>query len=148
MNATVEIARAFDGPAISAILSDWIDETPWMPRIHTPEENRGFGRMVIDKTDVSVARVDGQVVGFIAQRLGFIHSLYMTRLARGQGIGKQLLDCAKSQQDALELRSFQANMNARKFYARHGFVEVEQTDGRANDEKLPDVRLIWARSQA
>ena len=33
---------------------------------------------------------------------------------------------------------------ARQFYHRHGFVEVEYTDGN-NDEKLPDVRMEWRR---
>jgi len=32
---------------------------------------------------------------------------------------------------------------ARRFYGREGFVEVEHTDGAGNEEGEPDVRLEW-----
>ena len=44
---------------------------------------------------------------------------------------------------ALQLWTFQVNVRARAFYRHHGFREVELTDGRANEEREPDVRLEW-----
>jgi hypothetical protein len=41
------------------------------------------------------------------------------------------------------LWTFQVNGPARRFYERHGFVEVAQTDGSGNEEAEPDVRLEW-----
>ena len=35
------------------------------------------------------------------------------------------------------------NEPARRFYRRHGFVEVGRTDGARNEEREPDVRLAW-----
>jgi chorismate mutase len=32
---------------------------------------------------------------------------------------------------------------AREFYARHGLVELERTDGSANEERQPDVKMVW-----
>ncbi len=145
MSVAIEKAQTADADAVATILSDWIDETTWMPRIHTRQEEVSFGNLLIDEADVTVARHDAQVIGFLARRGGVIEALYVAASARHRGIGKSLLDQAKSAADGLGLWTFQANVRARAFYAREGFREVETTDGAANDEKLPDVRLIWVK---
>jgi hypothetical protein len=40
-------------------------------------------------------------------------------------------------------RTFQSNAGARRFYEREGFVAVEETDGRGNEEGAPDLRCVW-----
>ena len=138
-------ARADDAPALARILSDWIDETAWMPDIHTPDEDRRHLLHLIATCEVVILR-DGQPIhGFLARDGARLHALYLVPGARGKGMGKHLLDLAKSRSDRLELWSFQANSGARSFYAREGFDEVEMTDGADNDEKMPDVRLVWVR---
>ena len=83
--------------------------------------------------------------GFLARDGEMIHALYLRPKARRRGFGKALLDQAKAETPRLTLWAFQANAQARRFYAREGFAEVEETDGAGNDEKLPDVRLTWER---
>ena len=39
--------------------------------------------------------------------------------------------------------SSRCNEPARAFYARHGLVELERTDGSANEEQAPDIRMAW-----
>jgi hypothetical protein len=34
-------------------------------------------------------------------------------------------------------------MSAQRFYAGHGFIEVRRTDGAANEEHAPDIRMVW-----
>ena len=46
---------------------------------------------------------------------------------------------------ALELRCFQANTRARRFYETHGFRAIRFTDGADNEERTPDVRYRWER---
>lgn len=54
------------------------------------------------------------------------------------------MSLAKQQQpDGLSLWTFQVNGPARRFYQRHGFTEVERTDGQRNHEREPDVRYVW-----
>ena len=134
-----------DAPAIADILSNWIDETDWMPRIHSYDEDRGFGAFLVEKTQVIVAESGASIVGFLALRDANIQALYLRPVARNLGLGKRLLDYAKKSHNALTLWAFQENLAARRFYAREGFREVEMTDGNGNDEKLPDVRLVWQR---
>ena len=38
---------------------------------------------------------------------------------------------------------FESNAPARAFYARHGLVEREHTDGSENEERAPDLRMAW-----
>lgn len=139
-------ARSTDAGKVAAILSEFIDTADWMPRIHTRAEDVSFCAAMIDRGWVTVAEADG-VSGFLAQEGDEVNCLYVANNAQGQGIGKALLDHAKAQSDKLELWTFQANEGARRFYAREGFVETEMTDGQRNDEKLPDVNLVWERAK-
>lgn len=145
-------ATEADAPALAAILSDWIDATPWMPRRHSRLEERGFVLRLIREMTVTVAMAPGATGGparprgFLARRDGFIHALYLAPQARRRGLGRRLLDAAKAEAPALELWVFQANAPARAFYRAQGFAEAESGDGSGNDEGLPDLRLVWQRA--
>ena len=136
-------ARLDEAKALAVILSDWIDETTWMPKIHTPEEDERFLRHLITEKEVTVVRGPDGPQGFMARDGHEIHALYLCPAARKAGYGAALLNRAKTATDRIELWTFQANAGARAFYKREGFVEVEFTDGAGNDEKQPDVRLVW-----
>ena len=145
MTITLTAAKSGDARAIAAILSGWIDETEWVPRIHTHDEDRAHARLLLERTEVTVARARRHVVGFMALRDRSIHSLYLAPDIRGQGIGQHLVEGAKARHRRLDLWTFQANTPARRFYARQGFYEARLTNGEGNDEKLPDVQMVWAR---
>ena len=52
-------ARTTDAGRVGAILSAFIDDTPWMPRIHTRAEDLSFAGMMIDRGWITVAEVAG-----------------------------------------------------------------------------------------
>ena len=132
-------ARSTDAGKTAAILSGFIDETDWMPRIHTRAEDVSFTADMIDRGWVTVAEQAGVVIGFCARDDEEVHALYVGSKARGQGCGARLLADMQDATDSLTLWTFQANTRAQAFYTRHGFVEVERTDGARNDEGLPDI---------
>lgn len=138
-------ARSTDAGAVGAILSDFIDTTPWMPRIHSRAEDIGFAGDMIDRDWVTVAEVGGAVAGFAARNGEMIQALYVAAGARRQGVGSALMSRLQARADALTLWTFQANAAAQGFYAAHGFVAAERTDGADNDEGLPDLRMTWKR---
>lgn len=73
-----------------------------------------------------------------------LDQLYLCPDHRGRGLGGRFVDLAKEQRpDGLDLWCFQINGPALRFYARHGFEEVERTDGARNEEREPDVHLRW-----
>ena len=136
-------ARSTDAGKTAAVLSGFIDETNWMPRIHTRAEDVSFTADMIDRGWVTVAELDGRVVGFSAREDDTVHALYVNAQARNQGCGASLLQAMQQEQGHLTLWTFQANTGAQRFYERHGFSEAERTDGDRNDEGLPDIRYVW-----
>lgn len=141
MTLIVDMARPEDVPAMAAILSDWIDGTGWMPRLHSRAEDRTFVAGLLVSHSVHVARTPG-VAGFLARRGGEIDALYVSAAARRKGIGSALLEAARAAASPLSLWTFQANDAALRFYAARGFVEAERSDGSRNEERLPDIRLV------
>ncbi|MBY5931808.1 GNAT family N-acetyltransferase [Tateyamaria omphalii] len=141
-------AKPTDAGAVGAILSGFIDGTTWMPRIHTRAEDLSFAGHMIERGWVTVAEQGGQIRAFSARNGADVHALYVDARAQGQGIGADLLAEMQAASDHLTLWTFETNTGAQRFYLRHGFVEVERTDGARNDEGLPDIRYDWHKEGA
>jgi GNAT superfamily N-acetyltransferase len=141
-------ARSTDAGAVGAILSEFTDVTPWLPRVHTRAEDLRFAGQMIDRGWVMVAEQADQVRAFIAREGAAIQSLYVAQSARRLGFGSALLRAAQNGRHSLTLWTFQANAAARAFYVAHGFAPVEHTDGHGNDVGLPDIRMTWQRETA
>ena len=136
-------ARSTDAGKAGAILSKFVKDTAWMPRIHTGAEDIGFVGSMIEKGWVTVAVQGDKFAGFLACDMGELHALYIRRSAWRQGCGAALLRHAQGVSKKLSLWTFQANIDAQAFYLAHGFAEVERTNGDGNDEHLPDIRFEW-----
>lgn len=127
--------------------SSFDERLPWLAGLHTPTEDVEFYKTVVfAECSVWGAFEDNQLVGVMALREGWIDQLYVLPEAQSQGIGSDLITIAKSSQSSLSLWTFQANEKACRFYERHGFTAVEETDGIGNEEKEPDVRYEWRRN--
>ncbi len=134
-----------DAPALAAILRIGLQGVlPHLPDLHTPAEDIAYlATQVMPRCTVEVGEEDGSVVGFIAYRPGWIEHLYLLPAFRGRGLGSHLLALARAAHVHLELWTFQRNAGARRFYERHGFHAVRETDGAGNEEREPDVLYAW-----
>jgi GNAT superfamily N-acetyltransferase len=84
------------------------------------------------------------VVAVLVLKDEWIDQLYVEPGHTGRGIGGQLMAVAKRERpSALRLWTFEANVRARRFYERHGFVSTGSTAG-DNEEGAPDVRYEWS----
>lgn len=120
---------------------------PWLPDLHTPEEEEQYWRMhLLPNCTILGAAIGTRLVGVIAYGDDSIEQLYVLPDFQGMGIGSLLLDSAKEEMDEIRLWTFQRNIGARAFYERHGFTAEEETDGLDNEEKEPDVLYHWRRS--
>lgn len=121
------------------------------PLVHGDDEVRGWiaGQIAAAPErgiEVWLAVTGNDAVGMMVTSSGWLDQLYVEPGRIGEGIGSRLLDHAKDRAGAdLQLWTFEANLGARRFYERHGFVEVERTDGSGNEEGAPDVRCVWRR---
>lgn len=116
------------------------------PQVHTRAEVAAYtAREVADKDVWLATDADSdEVLGFLTLTPTWLDALYVGPAAQGRGIGSVLLDLAKAQRPrGFSLWVFASNAPARGFYHRHGLVELEHTDGSANEERSPDVRMAW-----
>lgn len=119
------------------------------PAVHTNAEDRTWMTGQLGRRDLEgwVAERDGEVLGYALLERGWLNHLFIRPAETGGGIGSALLDLVKSMRpDGFSLWVFESNAGARRFYARHGFVELERTDGSGNEERSPDVRMAWPGS--
>jgi GNAT superfamily N-acetyltransferase len=113
---------------------------PYLPDLHTSDEDLAFFTSEITNSDCQVALIDGRIVGFGCARDGWLNHLYVSPDFQGQGIGSALL--AQFGPSIQQFWVFQRNTRARDFYKSHGFVEMELTSGEGNEEREPDVRFV------
>lgn len=115
---------------------------PWLPDLHSPEEDRAFFAGELAGSRGWGVRRDGALLGVALVRDGVLTQLYVSPGWQGRGIGSVLLDTARADADGpLRLWVFARNLPAREFYARAGFEVERATDGSGNEEREPDLLL-------
>ena len=116
------------------------------PAKHTNAEDRQWmgSRLTDGDHQAWVAEQDGRIVGYALITRVWLDHLFVEPDHLDTGIGSALLDVVKSARpDGFCLWVFESNDGARRFYARHGLVELEHTDGSGNEEQAPDLRMAW-----
>lgn len=84
------------------------------------------------------------LAGFATLTGAWLESLYVAPDRQGTGVGTALLELAMAlRPEGFGLWVFASNAPARGFYRRHGLIELEHTDGSANAERQPDIRMVW-----
>jgi len=76
--------------------------------------------------DTWVYESEGKVVGFISLLGTQVGAIFVHPAMQGKGIGRSLLDHARSLRGQLQLEVFKANRVARAFYDQYGFEVVEE----------------------
>lgn len=81
---------------------------------------------------------EGQVAGFISLIGGKVCALFVAPEMQGKGIGKALLERAKTLKGKLSLKVYRENENTFRFYNKCGFVAV----GEELDELTGCVQIL------
>ncbi len=97
--------------------------------------------------DVWLASVGPEVAGYARWTPTWLDDLYVHPDRQGSGVGTALFETVTSHlPGGFCLWVFESNAPARAFYARRGCLELERTDGSANEERAPDLRVAWPGS--
>jgi GNAT superfamily N-acetyltransferase len=114
------------------------------PPVHTDDEvHAWFGGVVLPTKEVWVAEAGDALVALLVLEGEWIDQLYVEPHYVGRGVGAGLIAVAKQERPSgLKLWTFEANVRARRFYERHGFVATGGTSG-DNEEGAPDLRYEW-----
>jgi GNAT superfamily N-acetyltransferase/chorismate mutase len=114
------------------------------PGVHTDDEVRSWLTARVAEDPVWVAEHEDRIVGYARFPDAWLDDLYVHPDHARQGIGSALLDLVKAERpDGFCLWVFEINDPARRFYRRHGLVELERTAGDSNEERAPDIRMAW-----
>ena len=135
-----------DAEAIARVHTDTrLGAFPAMPEgIHTHDETRAWIRSRLGTAQFWVAEAEARVVAYAAVSPGWLDDLYVLPSHARRGIGGALLDVVKGLcPEGFALWVFESNEPARRFYRRHGLLELEHTDGAGNEERAPDLRMAW-----
>ena len=84
-----------------------------------------------------------QIDGFIGLTENHIEGIFVAKAARSKGIGKALLDYAKSRRPRLDLSVYQKNERALAFYRHEQFVV--QSEGIDEDTNEAEIQMLWTR---
>ncbi|WP_084634223.1 GNAT family N-acetyltransferase [Maritalea myrionectae] len=117
---------------------------PFLPILYSREQDFAHLKDLLNRGEVRLGLSGQQVAGFLVRIDHWVAHLYVHPDLIAQGVGKALLDDAKSRARRLELWCFEANLRARQFYEQQGFDLVRTTEGE-NDEGLPDRLYRWVR---
>jgi len=129
-----------DAPAMAAILSDRIDATPRMPRLHSRAKDRCVLTAKDARGGAPVTLLDATVAGLPVLCDGWLSRPCVAAPAPGRGPGSARVQSAPAA-GPVSLWCLQANGAASAFSLRHGLIETARTDGAATAEHLPDIRL-------
>ena len=84
-----------------------------------------------------------QIDGFIGLTENHIEGIFVAKSARSKGIGRALVEYAKSRRPRLTLSVYQKNQRALAFYRREQFVL--QSEGIDEDTNEAEIQMLWTR---
>ena len=110
-----------DAAGCAAIISKWIDATPWMTRIYSETALAGMIADAMPEREMYV--IGDPVIAYASfdPQSAKLSALYTAE--QGKGLGKALIDKVRDGRDAIWLTTHEHNFKAQKFYRREGFTE-------------------------
>lgn len=115
---------------------DFIAETYW-------DEHFEMVEGMLGDAEIYVFEEQGQIKGFVGLDDEYIAGIFVREKEQSLGIGKQLLDFAKSLKGQLKLNVYQKNERAIKFYTREQFeIQDEQTDEATGEA---EYLMLWKK---
>lgn len=125
------IIRQYKESDLNAVLSSWENANkmahPFLSESFVDQVRHDIPNLYLPNADTWVAEVDGKTVGFIALIGNEVGAIFVDPTHQGIGVGKALMDKARSLHSTLELDVFKENSIGRKFYDRYGFVFQNET---------------------
>lgn len=138
--------RKFRKTDISRIADIWLDANIkahyFIPSQYW-KDNFELVKEMFLQAEIYVYEDKNQIQGFIGLDNCYIAGIFVCSEAQSLGIGKRLLDFAKSIKEQLSLSVYQKNTRAIKFYQRENFmIKCEETD---NDTGEKEYFMIWMK---
>jgi putative acetyltransferase len=120
------------------------DRMTYLPRLHTPEEDRAYYMALFERNEIWIAEEDARVIGFAVLAADELMQIHVDAGEQNRGVGSELFRHATERRPrGFTLWTFQRNEGARRFYERHGCRVAQLGDGAGNEEREPDIQYEW-----
>ena len=140
--------RKFEAQDLDAVMQIWLhgnlDAHAFIPASFW-EAHFEMVRDMLPQAELYVHENEAprQIDGFIGLTENHIEGIFVAKSARSKGIGRALLEYAKSRKPRLTLSVYQKNERALAFYRREQFtVQSEGIDEDTNEE---EIQMLWTR---
>ena len=140
--------RKFETQDLDAVMQIWLhgnlDAHAFIPASFWTEHFE-MVRDLLPQAELYVHEneVPRQIGGFIGLTENHIEGIFVAKAARSKGIGKALLDYAKSRRPRLTLGVYQKNERALAFYRREQFAI--HSEGIDEDTNEAEIQMLWTR---
>lgn len=131
---------------LSAVMKIWLDTNIKSHNFVSKEywtSNYEMVKEILPKSEIYVYEEEDTnlIDGFIGLLDSYLAGLFVKDTAQSKGIGKQLLDYAKSIKSEMTLSVYQKNIRAVHFYQREQFqIQSENIDDNTNEKEFI---MIW-----
>ncbi|MDA0273162.1 MAG: GNAT family N-acetyltransferase [Proteobacteria bacterium] len=123
------IIRQYTAADLPSVLISWENASriahPFLSKAFLTQERINIETIYMPRADTWVAEQNNEVVGFLSLNGNEVGAIFLEPRCHGTGIGKALMDKARSLHGNLEVEVFEANPIGRKFYDRYGFKLME-----------------------
>ena len=140
--------RKFETQDLDAVMQIWLhgnlDAHPFIPASIWTDHFETV-RDLLPQAELYVHENEAtrQIDGFIGLTENHIEGIFVAESARSKGVGKSLLEYAKSCKPYLTLSVYQKNERALAFYRREQFtVHSESIDEDTNEA---EIQMLWTR---
>ena len=140
--------RKFETQDLDAVMQIWLhgnlDAHPFIPASFWTDHFETV-RDMLPQAELYVHENEAtrQIDGFIGLTENHIEGIFVAESARSKGVGKSLLEYAKSCKPYLTLSVYQKNERALAFYRREQFtVHSESIDEDTNEA---EIQMLWTR---
>ncbi|WP_018885441.1 GNAT family N-acetyltransferase [Paenibacillus massiliensis] len=115
---------------------NFIPERYWTEQFNAVKE-------ILPQSEVYVYEQGDEILGFVGLSDNYIAGIFVSTISQSKGIGRELLNYAKSIKTELSLSVYQKNERAIKFYQRESFIiEAEKIDENTGEQEF---LMLWER---
>ncbi len=122
------MVRPYKDTDLSDLLEAWYSASllahSFLDETFFERERNKIREIYLPNAETWVFEQEGVVVGFVALSGNEVGGLFVHADYHGRGIGRALMDHARSIRDVLELVVFEDNKVGRAFYEKYGFRQV------------------------
>lgn len=125
----IRLGTSRDIPAMASV---WLEASceahDFVPDSFWHSQRSAMQEAYLPAAENYVYEQDGDIKGFVSLHETALAALFVMPMSQSRGIGRALLDHAKSLRPMLELHVYCKNARAVRFYETNGFVIVSESE--------------------